>query len=108
MWTSAPSCARSRTRPLGGTGGASTITQEYIKQANHPGVIGSLPLKDKIPEMVQAYKMSRTVPKPDTMTGYLNIVYFGRGAYGIGAAAKTYFNTTPDQLSDRRPRCWPG
>jgi membrane peptidoglycan carboxypeptidase len=89
-----------KNQALGGSGGASTITQEYIKQANHPGVIGSLPLKDKIPEMVQAYKMSRTVPKPDTMAGYLNIVYFGRGAYGIGAAAKTYFNTTPDQLND--------
>jgi membrane peptidoglycan carboxypeptidase len=89
-----------KNQALGGSGGASTITQEYIKQANHPGLIGSLPLKEKIPEMVQAYKMSRTVAKADTMAGYLNIVYFGRGAYGIGAAAKTYFNTTPDQLSD--------
>lgn len=89
-----------KNQALGGSGGASTITQEYIKQANHPGIIGSLPLKDKIPEMVSAYKMSRTVPKPETMAAYLNIVYFGRGAYGIGAAAKTYFNTTPDQLTD--------
>ncbi|HEX4223951.1 MAG TPA: transglycosylase domain-containing protein, partial [Pseudonocardiaceae bacterium] len=34
------------------------------------------------------------------MASYLNIVYFGRSAYGIGAAAKTYFNKTPDQLTN--------
>lgn len=84
----------------GGSGGASTITQEYIKQATNPGFIGSLPLTTKVAEMVKAYKMSRTVDKPDIMASYLNIVYFGRGAYGIGAAAKTFFNTTPDQLTD--------
>jgi membrane peptidoglycan carboxypeptidase len=85
----------------GGTGGASTITQEYIKQATNPGYLGSLPIKTKIAEMVSAYKMSRTVSKPVVMTSYLNIVYFGRGAYGIGAAAKTYFNeSSPTQLTD--------
>ncbi|HJP75339.1 MAG TPA: transglycosylase domain-containing protein [Pseudonocardiaceae bacterium] len=84
----------------GGSGGASTITQEYIKQATNPGIIGSLPLTTKVAEMVKAYKMSRTVDKPDIMASYLNIVYFGRGAYGIGAAAKTYFNETPDQLTN--------
>ncbi len=85
----------------GGTGGASTITQEYIKQATNPGYLGSLPIKTKIAEMVKAYKMSRTVSKPVVMTSYLNIVYFGRGAYGIGAAARTYFNeSSPTQLTD--------
>jgi membrane peptidoglycan carboxypeptidase len=84
----------------GGSGGASTITQEYIKQATNPGFLGSLPLTTKVAEMVKAYKMSRTVDKPDIMASYLNIVYFGRSAYGIGAAAKTYFNTTPDQLTN--------
>ncbi len=84
----------------GGTGGASTITQEYIKQATNPGFLGSLPLTTKVAEMVKAYKMSRTVPKPEIMTSYLNIVYFGRGAYGIGAAAQTYFGVPPDKLTD--------
>ena len=84
----------------GGTGGASTITQEYIKQATHPGFLGSLPVSTKIAEMVKAYKMSRTVSKPVVMASYLNIVYFGRGAYGIGAAAQTYFGVTPDKLTD--------
>jgi membrane peptidoglycan carboxypeptidase len=84
----------------GGSGGASTITQEYIKQATNPGVLGSLPLKTKIAEMVKAYKMSRTVDKSDIMASYLNIVYFGRGAYGIGAAAQTYYGVTPDKLTD--------
>jgi membrane peptidoglycan carboxypeptidase len=86
----------------GGSGGASTITQEYIKQATNPGFLGSLPLKTKIAEMVKAYKMSRTVDKADIMASYLNIVYFGRHAYGIGAASEAFFGVTPDKLTDQQ------
>ena len=90
-----------KNQALGGSGGASTITQEYIKQALYPGVLGSQPVSAKIKEIVGAYKMSRTVDKPDIMSAYLNIVYFGRNAYGIGAAAKIFFNeSSPTQLTD--------
>ena len=89
-----------KNQAVGGSGGASTITQEYIKQATNFGVVGTLPVGTKIAEIVKAYKMSRLVPKAETMTDYLNIVYFGHGAYGIGAASKAYFNTTPDKLTN--------
>ena len=37
--------------------------------------------------------------KSQILEGYLNIVYFGQGAYGIGAAAERYFGETVDQLT---------
>lgn len=80
----------------GGSGGGSTITQQYIKQATGNDQHSYL---RKALELVKAYKMNRQQSKPDIITAYLNIVYFGRGAYGIGAAAKAYFNTDVAQLS---------
>ena len=35
---------------------------------------------------------------------YLNIVFLGNNSYGIGAASRTYFNTTPDRLTIPQPR----
>lgn len=37
--------------------------------------------------------------KDDILAGYLNIIYFGNGAYGIEAASKLYFNTTAKDLT---------
>jgi membrane peptidoglycan carboxypeptidase len=72
----------------GGSGGGSTISQQYIKKATGNE---EKTLTRKALEVVKAYKMNRTYSKEDIITAYLNTVYFGRKAYGIAAAAKAYF-----------------
>jgi membrane peptidoglycan carboxypeptidase len=86
----------------GGTGGGSTITQEYIKVATGNDQHS---ITRKINEAAEAYKMTQTYHnKNDILAAYLNIVYFGRGAYGIESAARTYYGVdaahlTPAQAS---------
>ncbi len=68
--------------------GGSTITQQYIKIFYlHSGQT----ISRKVDELVLATKMGRQVPKEEILEGYLNTIYFGRGAYGIEAASKSYF-----------------
>lgn len=80
--------------------GGSTITQQYVKNAlvgsAHQGFNG---LMRKIKELVIAIKMSEAWSKDDVLQSYLNIIYFGRGAYGISAAAKAYFDKPVEQLT---------
>ncbi|MTD56214.1 transglycosylase domain-containing protein [Amycolatopsis pithecellobii] len=83
-------------RVTGGTGGGSTIGQEYVKNATGND---DPTLSRKFVEMVESYKMTRTYSKEDILTAYLNTVYFGRGAYGIAAAAKAYYNEDVSQLN---------
>jgi membrane peptidoglycan carboxypeptidase len=84
----------------GGLQGGSTITQQYVKNA----LVGSAQhgwsgLMRKAKELVIATKMSGEWSKDEVLQAYLNIIYFGRGAYGISAAAKAYFNKPVDQLT---------
>ncbi|MBB2938152.1 membrane peptidoglycan carboxypeptidase [Amycolatopsis bartoniae] len=83
-------------RLTGGTGGGSTIGQEYVKKATGND---EATLSRKFVEMVESYKMTRTYSKQDILTAYLNTVYFGRGAYGISAAAKAYYNEDVSKLT---------
>jgi membrane peptidoglycan carboxypeptidase len=80
--------------------GGSTITQQYVKNAlvgsAQHGVSG---LMRKAKELVIATKMSGEWSKDQVLQAYLNIIYFGRGAYGISAAAKAYFDKPVDQLT---------
>lgn len=80
--------------------GGSTITQQYVKNAlvgsAQHGVSG---LMRKAKELVIATKMSGEWSKDDVLQAYLNIIYFGRGAYGISAASKAYFNKPVEQLT---------
>ncbi|ORW16533.1 transglycosylase domain-containing protein [Mycobacterium palustre] len=80
--------------------GGSTITQQYVKNA----LVGSAQhglsgLMRKAKELVIATKMSGEWSKDDILQAYLNIIYFGRGAYGISAAAKAYFDKPVEQLT---------
>src|SRR5882757_10085427 len=80
--------------------GGSTITQQYVKNA----LVGSAQhgwsgLIRKAKELVIATKMSGEWSKDDVLQAYLNIIYFGRGAYGISAAAKAYFDKPVDKLT---------
>jgi penicillin-binding protein 1A len=70
--------------------GGSTITQQYVKNA-FPGVGRDRTLFRKLKEAVLAVKLERKLSKDKILEYYLNTVYFGRGAYGIDAAARTYF-----------------
>ena len=75
-------------REGGAVQGGSTITQQYVKEA----FVGSeRSLSRKIREAVLASQLDRTMDKDEILFRYLDRIYFGEGAYGIGAAAQTYF-----------------
>lgn len=80
----------------GGQGGGSTISQQYIKKATENDAPS---LSRKWTELAKSFKMNNQESKEEIITGYLNIVYFGRGANGIQAAAKAYFNKDTKDLS---------
>ncbi len=80
--------------------GGSTITQQYVKNAlvgDQRSGIGGLIRKAK--ELVISTKMSQQWSKDEVLQAYLNIIYFGRSAYGISAASKAYFDKPVDQLT---------
>jgi len=72
----------------GDTQGGSGITQQYAKNAY---LSDSRTLSRKLKELAIAVKLSRQYSKNKILEFYLNTVYFGRGAYGIQAAAGAFF-----------------
>ncbi|HUQ62820.1 MAG TPA: transglycosylase domain-containing protein [Acidimicrobiales bacterium] len=81
--------------------GASTITQQYVKNAYVGGGGRGRTLARKLKEAVIAVKLENKFSKQQILERYLNAVYFGRGAYGIQAAAKAYFGMDVTQLGLR-------
>ena len=77
-------------------GGGSTITQQYVKNAF---LSSERTLSRKMRELVISAKMARQWSKDDILAAYLNTIYYGRGAYGIAAAAQAYFAKPVAQLS---------
>jgi penicillin-binding protein 1A len=76
--------------------GGSTITQQLVKKL----YVGDEETLDrKIREAYLAYQMEQRYTKEQILTRYLNTVYFGNGAYGIMAAARTYFDKEPISLT---------
>ena len=53
----------------------------------------------KLQEMRYALALERELNKDEILTRYLNIAYFGAGAYGIAAASKRYFSRSPAELT---------
>ena len=76
--------------------GGSTITQQLVKNL-YTGNEQSF--RRKIEEAALAVQMEQSYSKDDILTSYLNTVYFGEGAYGIEAAAKTYFGVHASELT---------
>ncbi|MFF4347308.1 transglycosylase domain-containing protein [Streptomyces sp. NPDC001530] len=76
--------------------GGSTITQQYVKNAL---LTPEQSLSRKAREALIAIKLDRTRSKDEILEGYLNTVYFGRGAAGIQAAARNYFGVDADDLT---------
>ncbi|MFE9608223.1 transglycosylase domain-containing protein [Streptomyces sp. NPDC006012] len=81
----------------GQTQGGSTITQQYVKNAMLDDQ--SQTVSRKFKEIFVAIKVGAQVPKDKIMAGYLNSAYFGRGAYGLQAASRAYFNKDAADLN---------
>ena len=88
--------------------GGSTLTQQYVKNyelyvvattdAERRAAVAPSVAR-KIREAELAVQLDNQLSKDEILTRYLDIVYFGRGAYGVGAAAQVYFGTTADTLT---------
>jgi membrane peptidoglycan carboxypeptidase len=77
--------------------GASTITQQYVRNAY---LSQDRSLSRKIKEALIAIEVERKQDSKDQIIAdYLNTVYFGNNAYGVEAAAETYFNKSVEDLS---------
>jgi 1A family penicillin-binding protein len=76
--------------------GGSTITQQYVKNAY---VGRQRTIWRKMKEAIIAIKLERQQSKDQILEAYLNTIYFGRGAYGIEAASRTYFGTSARTLT---------
>ncbi|MBB4938532.1 membrane peptidoglycan carboxypeptidase [Streptosporangium album] len=70
--------------------GASTITQQMARNY-YDGLSKDVSIKRKVMEIFVSIKISKTLEKDEILSRYLNTIYFGRGAYGIQAAAKAFF-----------------
>ncbi|MDY5239398.1 transglycosylase domain-containing protein [Bacteroides helcogenes] len=89
--------------------GASTLTQQLVKNMfkvrsqYSTGIIGKIPglklLIMKSKEWITAVKIEMFYSKQEILTMYLNTVDFGSNAYGIKTACKTYFHTTPMEIT---------
>lgn len=80
----------------GKTFGGSTITQQLIKNLTNDNEVT---IKRKVTEICRALKLEEEYDKKVIMEWYMNIIYFGHGQYGIGAASKYYFNKDVSSLS---------
>ncbi|KFJ04890.1 transglycosylase domain-containing protein [Bifidobacterium thermacidophilum] len=76
--------------------GGSTITQQYAERY----YLGeTTTYKGKLREAILAIKIAQTQSKDTVLCNYMNTIYLGRGAYGIQAAAKAYFNKDAKDLT---------
>ena len=88
-------------------GGGSTLTQQLAKtlypredvSSRIPGVSTLKMVWIKLKEWVTAVKLERSYTKNEIMTMYMNQVFFGSNAYGIKAAARTFFGKAPIDLT---------
>lgn len=88
--------------------GASTLDQQYVK--NYMYLVNADTEEEaaaavetsyarKLREMKMASELDKNLPKEEILARYLNLVPYGNGAFGIEAAARTYFNTSAAQLT---------
>ncbi len=76
--------------------GASTITQQLARKLF---LNDEVSISRKIEEALLAIEIERYYTKNEILERYLNIIYYGSGAYGIEAAAHTYFGTSVERLT---------
>lgn len=78
--------------------GASTITQQMARNY-YDGLSQEVSIQRKFKEIFVAVKLNKQLSKDQILSQYLNTIYFGRGAYGIGAAAEAFFKTKVEKLT---------
>ena len=78
--------------------GGSTITQEFVRQY-YSGIGTQQTFSRKIKEIFVAMKVAKEKSKQWILANYLNTIYLGDGAYGIEAAAQTYYGEHATQLN---------
>lgn len=76
--------------------GASTISQQLIKNTH---LSNEKTIARKINEMALAKELERNFTKDEIMETYLNVIYFGNGAYGLENASQTYFSKPASELT---------
>ncbi|MGP2438771.1 transglycosylase domain-containing protein [Streptomyces sp. JW3] len=81
----------------GDTQGGSTITQQYVKNAMLDDQ--SQTISRKVKEIFVSIKVGSQLDKDDILAGYLNSAYYGRGAWGIQAASRAYFDKDSEKLN---------
>ena len=88
--------------------GGSTITQQYVLNSFSLSRDGGI--SRKLKEAVLSIKLEQDMSKDEILEGYLNTVFFGRGAYGVAAASRAYFglDVAVRSPTPARPPCWPG
>jgi len=84
----------------GSTQGGSTITQQYVKNAILQN--SEQTFSRKFQELFLSIKLDNNYTKKQILENYLNTIYYGRGAYGIEAAANTYFGVPAAQLTPQQ------
>jgi membrane peptidoglycan carboxypeptidase len=76
--------------------GASTLTQQYVERYY---LDTTTDYTGKLREAIIALKVARSQPKEEVLGNYLNTIYWGRGTYGIQAAAQEYFGKNAADLT---------
>lgn len=98
---------RAAVRTVGGnTQGASSITQQYVKNVQIEAATSQAELDEatetsisrKIRELRYAVALEQRMSKDDILEGYLNIAYFSDGAYGVESAAQHFFQVPASEL----------
>ncbi len=79
--------------------GASTITQQLVRNTVLADEMDDISIKRKVREAYIAMKLEEQYSKDDILTMYLNTINYGSGAYGIEAASKRYFSKSANQLT---------
>ena len=83
----------------GGSEGASTITQQLVRNTVLSDEQFDYTLSRKVREAYIAIQMEKMFSKDQILMMYLNTIYYGHGAYGIEAASITYFNKSASELT---------
>lgn len=89
---------RTRNRKKKKVRGASTITQQLVKNLF---LSGERTMMRKGQEMIMAIVLEKNADKKKILETYLNVIEYGKGVFGIANATKYYFNKRPDQLTAR-------